>query len=227
MGAEKGVDAVDRALTIVECFGPQRARLSLAELAAETGYYKSTILRLAASLIRFGYLVRDDGGAFRLGPSAWRIGAAYRSGFRLSDVLRPELKRLSERTNETASYYVREGDARICLFRAEPDRSIRHSIDEGTQMPLALGASGKVLGAWSADPPPGAETIRTCGHAVSLGERDPEVAAVAVPLLTQDGTLLGAVAVSGLVTRFAEARIPDLVAALHETRSRLTDRLSG
>ena len=225
MTEAKGVDAVERALAILDCFGPHRPRQSLAEIAAGTGLYKSTILRLAASLIRFGYLVRDESGAYRLGPSAWRIGAAYRSGFQLADVMRPELKSLADTTGETASYYVREGGARTCLFRAEPERSIRHSVVEGTTMPLDRGASGKVLSAWAPDAPADAATIRAQGHAVSLGERDPEVAAVAVPLLTAEGALLGALAVSGLVTRFGPDRIPALLAALHATRDRLAARL--
>ena len=72
-------------------------------------------------------------------------------GFDLSNVLRPELKALCEETNETASFYIREGDNRICLYRVEPSRSIRHSIVEGASMPLKKGASGKILSAFSAN----------------------------------------------------------------------------
>ena len=59
--------------------------LTLAALAAATGFYKSTILRLAGSLERFGYLVREESGAFRLGPSLWRLGSLYRGGFDLGE----------------------------------------------------------------------------------------------------------------------------------------------
>ncbi|RTL67516.1 MAG: IclR family transcriptional regulator, partial [Hyphomicrobiales bacterium] len=63
------VESVERALTILDAFGDGTPRLALGELAARTGLYRSTILRLAASLERFGYLNRDEDGAFRLGPS--------------------------------------------------------------------------------------------------------------------------------------------------------------
>jgi DNA-binding IclR family transcriptional regulator len=221
----KGVDAVDRALTILDCFGPETQALSLAELARMTGLYKSTILRLAASLESFGYIVRGEDGRFRLGPSTWRLGATYRLGFDLSAIMRAELTRLSQETQETASYYIREGDRRICLFRAEPSRSIRHSIVEGAPMPLDKGASGKVLLAFSDAPPPAFAGIREVGYAVSQGERDPEVAAVAVPVLSRGGRLLGALSVSGLVTRFTDDRLPDLVAALRASQANLAGQM--
>lgn len=227
MAEARGVDAVDRALQIMESFGPGARELSLADLARATGLYKSTILRLAASLERYGYVVRGESGRYRLGPTTWRLGATYRQGFDLAEVIRPELKLLSDATNETASFYIREGDSRICLYRSEPVRAIRHSIREGASMPLDRGASGKVLLAFSGRPDEGDPAIREQGFAVSLGERDPEVAAIAVPVRAGSGRLLGALAVSGLVTRFGEENHALLKAALFESRDRLSGQISA
>jgi len=223
----RGVEAVERALQILDCFDPGVSELSLAELAKRTGQYKSTILRLAVSLEKFGYLIRGENGRFRLGPTTWRLGASYRQSFDLSDIIRPELKLLSDATNETASFYIREGMSRICLYRSEPARAIRHSITEGASMPLDRGATGKVLLAFSSDPEEGNPSIRSSGFAISLGERDPEVAAVSVPLRSAAGRLVGAIAVSGLITRFNEDRCADLVAALVESQKRLTAQISA
>ena len=65
MGQDK-VEAVERALTILNAFAADKPELTLAELAVATGFYKSTILRLAGSLERFGYLIRRADGTFRL-----------------------------------------------------------------------------------------------------------------------------------------------------------------
>ena len=229
-----GVDAVDRALGILDCFDGGSRDLSLAEIARKTGLYKSTILRLAVSLERSGYVTRTDDGRFRLGPSTWRLGAAYRAGFDMGDIVRPLLAALSIRTNETASFYVRDGDARICLFRSEPDRSIRHSIREGLSLPLDKGASGKVLLAFSSQPDDperlGAaevDRIRTSGYAVSLGERDAEVAAVAVPMYLSSGTLSGALSISGLITRFDPESCARHAAALADVQAELSARTAA
>lgn len=225
MSKPEGVEAVDRALRILACFEPGTHQLSLAELARQTGFYKSTILRLAASLERFNYIARSETGRFRLGPAAWRLGSCYRQSFNLADALRPELKALSAATQETASFYLREGDNRICLYRAEPDRAIRHAITEGAKLPLQRGASGKVLLAYSDADTKWAATIRNQGHAVSLGERDPEVAAISVPLHAGSGRLIGALAVSGLITRFDDSRQTTLIAALKHSQQRLADQI--
>ena len=58
-----GVAAVERALAILDAFTEQDRSLTLAQVATRTGFYKSTILRLAASLEKKGYLIRlADGG---------------------------------------------------------------------------------------------------------------------------------------------------------------------
>ncbi|MFW8635622.1 IclR family transcriptional regulator [Cribrihabitans pelagius] len=227
MAEAKGVEAVDRALQILECFTRDTPELALAEIAKATGFYKSTILRMAVSLEKFGYLVRGDSGRFRLGPAAWRLGSAYRQSFDLSEILRPELKLLSDATGETASYYVREGEARVCLYRSEPVRAIRHSITEGASMPLELGASGKVLRAFSGRAEEADAQIQAEGYAVSRGERDPEVAAVSVPVMTAQGRLLGALAVSGLITRFGDDRLPALAGALKDSQHRLAGKIGS
>lgn len=225
MTEQKGVEAVERALSILNCFSDGEHSLGLAEIARRTGFYKSTILRLAVSLERFGYLVRQEDGLFRLGPALWHLGAHYRQNFDLAGLIRPELQKLSEATEETASYYVREGNQRICLFRSEPTRSIRHAIIEGLPMSLDHGASSKVLKAWTERETDDWVRVRSVGYAISRGERDPEVGAYAVPLLTSKGTLMGALAVSGPLTRLTRDREKAILDALIKSQEALGNQL--
>ena len=201
--AHDRVDAVERALSILEAFSETRTHLSLAELADETGLYKSTVLRLCASLQRFGYITREErGGQFRLGPSLWRLGAIYRRNFDLGEFVRPILRKLVLATGETASFSVRDGEERVCLYRENSRNPIRHHLDEGARLPLDRGAAGRVLSAFS-DRSNGDKKVIRSGYAVSVGERSPDVAAVAVPILrATDVSLRGALAISGLASRF-------------------------
>src|SRR4029453_3488756 len=198
------VEAVERALAVLNAFRADRTRMTLGELAAATGFYKSTILRLAASLERCGYLVREDNGGFRLGPTLGRLGSIYRAGFNLGEAIRPELRRLVEATGETASFYIREGRSRVCLFRHNSPQSARHHLDGGTELPLTAGASAHVLMAYTDGKSSKAKALQQRGYCISLGERDSEVAAVAVPVFDLAGQFRGALAVSGLIGRFRE-----------------------
>ncbi len=221
MPEAKGVEAVERALSLLDCFEQDSPALSLAELSQRSGLYKSTILRMIVSLSRFAYIERGADDLYRLGPSTWRLGSVFSHEFALADVLRPELVRLSTQCRETASFYVRAGERRVCLYRSEPVRSIRHSLAEGVMLPLGIGASGRILQAYSENQDDTAQ-LRQQGYAVSLGERDPEVAAVAVPLWMASGEFVGALALSGLINRFDEAQQQALLAALLESQERLS-----
>jgi DNA-binding IclR family transcriptional regulator len=179
--------------------------MTLGEIAAATGFYKSTILRLAGSLERFGYLIREQSGAFRLGPSLWRLGSVYRHSFNLGDAIRPELRRLVDATQETASFYVREDDTRVCLFRHNSPLAARHHLDEGTRLPMNAGATAHVLAAHSGATGTKAKDVEAQGYSASLGERDPHVAAVAVPVFDSAARFRGALAISGLISRFDKA----------------------
>lgn len=202
--AEKGeqrVESVERALSILEAWSQENRPLTLNELAQRTGYYRSTILRLAASLQRFGYLQRDAEGYFRLGPSLFRLGALYQQSFNLADHVRPMLARLVDETGETSSFYVRDGDKRICLLRHHSPRIFRHHLEEGAELSLDRGASAHILMAFSDEPGAFYDAVRAQGFFISEGERDPETLAVAVPVLGPHRRLIGAMGVVGQIGR--------------------------
>ena len=68
--------------------------------------------------------------------------------------------------------------------------------------------------------------MKVRGYAISLGERDPEVAAVAVPLFSKSGRIVGALSVSGLITRFEEQVYEKFITALKASSQRLSDQIS-
>src|SRR5436190_15683993 len=105
-----GVAAVDRALTILGAFQPADQRLTLAELAQRTRFYKSTILRISQSLLRYGYLRHLDDGNYQIGPKPLMLGAIYQRSLRLGDILLPLMHELADQTGESVSFYSRHGD---------------------------------------------------------------------------------------------------------------------
>lgn len=237
---EPHVEAVERALAILEAFDSAHAELTLSDLSARTGFYPSTVLRLSASLGRFGYLRRGADGRFRLGAAPLRLGAVYRGAFSLTEHVRPALATLVAETGETAVFYVREGERRICLYRHHPLRAVHHHVEEGAALPLELGAGGRVLLAFSSRPdtPSGAE-VRRRGYAVSLGERDSDAAAVAAPVFgapsfspgiagqTPPGALVGAIGVAGVASRLRETDLPALGRHVRAAAATLSAELGG
>src|SRR5882757_3605767 len=155
-----GVAALDRAITILNAFTTADRSLGLAEIAARTGLYKSTILRLASSLIRGQLLERLHDGRYRIGPATFRFGALYQRSVVAIDILLPIMRDLSEQSWESVAFYVRSGDVRTCLYRVESKHPIRYTIREGDVLPLLVGSGGRVLAAFSGEPGEPYETVR-------------------------------------------------------------------
>jgi len=222
---DKGVEAVDRALTILSALQAQQRLLTLHELAQVTGYYKSTILRLVASLEKFGYLRRQKDGRYQLGPACAQLALAHGATVSLKDVLQPAIRDLAETCHETVSFYIRDGKNRVCQFRQNSQRAIRHHVDEGDRLPLDRGAAGLVLLAFDGRTGKRFDQIRREGYAVTLGERDPDAAAISAPVFDASDELIGALTISGLRSRFTADAIRQLTKALLRTVSKLEAEL--
>ncbi|HWL79593.1 MAG TPA: IclR family transcriptional regulator [Roseomonas sp.] len=224
--ASAGVSALERGLAVLDALGEAGRPIPLAELSRRTGFHKSTLLRVLASLERCRYAVRLADGRYRLGPMLLRLGQAYSRGFDLHAALEPVLARLAAETREAASFFIREGDGRLCLARAEGRQEVRDVVTIGAVLPLQ-GAAGHVLRLFEAGPRPDLPPVQA-----SFGERTPEVGALSVPVFRQGrgqgSVLAGALTLSGTVTRFRdEAHRAAMSAVLLREAAALTRELDG
>lgn len=223
----EGVAAVDRALSILDIFTETDVRLTLTEISKRADLYKSTAMRLADSLEKFGYLRRDEEGYYRLGAKALHLGALYQRQFRTADVVPPVLRRIVGELNEGASFYVRDGKYRVCLHRVDASRAVRDSVCEGDRLPINVGASGHLILAFSDLPGERYEEIRNKMYAASFGERDPETAAVACPVFGVGQKLAGALTISGPRYRIEGASIEKILPILFQHARQLTRVFGG
>lgn len=200
------IESVEKAMSILSAFSGQRRRMSLAELAEETGLHKSTVLRQANSMQLYGFLTRDADGRYGIGASVWRLGLLFRQDYQNGATIRPVLRDLVEKTGETASFYVRAGEDRVCLYRENSPNLIRYHLEEGMRLPMDRGAVAMVLRRSAGEPVPDTIAFTDAGSANLAGGRNPNISSVATPVLSADGQLLGALAVSGLSARFDASR---------------------
>lgn len=217
-----GAAAVDRALTIVATLETRAKAMSLAELARETGMYKSTLLRLLASLERATLVVRRSDQRYVLGPFAFRLGRAFESTHNLERYLLPVMQQLVKAGTESPSFHVWHNETtRLCLFRIDSDHSTLDRLRSGDLLPIDRGGPGKTLHAFRDAPLNlyGVPLIHT-----SFGERDPACASMSMPVFGAGGSLVGALSLSGPRERFSAEAIekmggPLLAAAQEATRA--------
>lgn len=227
MADEGGVAAVHRALSIVDAFTVNDQKLSLAELSKRTGLYKSTLLRLSKTLELFGYLVRLEDGNYRLGSKVLFLGSLYQRHFHTSEFVPPVLRQIVDELHEGSCFYVRDGEQRVCLHRAEAHRAVRDSVHEGDRLPLTVGAGGHVILAFAGRPGERYDQVRKLMYSASFGERDPETAAVACPVFGVDQKFLGALSVSGPKYRIEELGVKRILPVLFKHARALTRTFGG
>lgn len=221
--APGGVGAVDKALSLLSAFRAGDRALSLAELAQRTRLYKSTALRLLASLEHGRLLQRQADGTYALGPELARLQSLRAAGFSLDAEVMPVLRALVARTRESAALHVRQGEQRLCLYRVDSPQPLRDHLSAGDLLPLDRGAGGRVLLAFSGARGKRYEEIRQAGVAEISGDRVEGLSGVAAPVFGAQAELVGALTLSLPSSRLK----PGLAEEVRRAAAELSRRLGA
>lgn len=225
---KKGVAALERAFLLLDAFRGAPSSLSLSDLSARSGLYKSTILRIFVSLERYGYLQRLQSGRFVLGSTLFELGNAYQRTFRLIDFVRPPLERLAAQLRESASFWVLEGEYRVCLSRVESSQSVREAIfREGDRLLLDKGPTSTLLRAFSGAKGKRFDDVRREVAVVSLGLYRSDVAGISCPAFLPGGVLAGALTLTGPRQRFDGRAVARMKDAVRLAAEEITHALGG
>lgn len=219
-----GVAAVERALGILHAFRDGDQPLSLGVIAARTGLYKSTILRILETLQRRHFINRQTDGRYSLGSALLYLGGVYERSTDLRPLVEPVLRELAVSTGEDASFQILEGKQRVMLICIVGQHTVREHLPKGLLLPLDRGAPGHVLARYSA-----VTNDTIVGEpVVSIGERDPELFGVASPVFGAGQILLGALCASGTLTRLrSPGQLPKIKTDVHRFARTLTELLGG
>jgi DNA-binding IclR family transcriptional regulator len=221
--AEGGIATLDRALSLLAAFTSSQPQLTLAELAERTHLYKSTVLRMLASLEHANLVHRVSDGRYALGAEIARLNQVFSASFSLEPVVMPGLRELVEETRESAAFYVRQGDQRLCLYRVHSPRPVRDHLQPGDLLPLSHGAGGRVLQAYAGTKGALYAKLRREQVVVLVGDRVPELAGIGAPVFDATGACIGALT----LTMPAERLDPEDVAPVSRMARRMTSLLGG
>ncbi len=241
------VGAVLKALDLLDSFQTQPT-LSLKELIDLSGLNRSRVMRLAGTLEARGYLSLEPvTGHYRLGSRLLTLGKLFELNNTFISLARPALKRLVQKTGESATLYAIDGYERVALAREHGTHEVRFSVTEGGRSELYAGAAGKVLLAHA--PPevaagvlkagvmrrltPGTvvdptrltaqlKTIHRQGWAFSKSDRVTDAWGVAAPVFGHDGRARAAIGVAGPINRLTQQMRTQTVEAVTEVAQDLS-----
>ncbi|WP_405595386.1 IclR family transcriptional regulator [Streptomyces sp. NBC_01092] len=224
---------LDKAAVILESFSPSGGPYRLSELSQHTGLPKPTVHRLAADLVRLGWLERS-GAQYRLGPKLFELGSLVPHRLDLREAALPFLQDLFEATRETVHLGIREGMEVVYLERIHGHEALQLPSRIGGSLPLTCTGVGKALLAFSgaelteqvlSRPLPSLtphsitdpdrlrmalEKTRVSGLAYEEQEAAPGVSCIAAPVFA-GGTAVAALSVAVPRSRFSPAQLAPAV----------------
>jgi len=222
--AEGGVAAVDRALILLTAFRADDKALSLSELSNRIGMVRSTTLRLLASLAHFGFVQKTPDGSYALGPAVARLHQVYAASFSLDALVPQALRRLVDRTHESASFHVQHGSQRLVLYRVNSPQPLSDQSRVGDLFPLDRGTGGHILRAYAGVQGERYDRIRAEGLcAMPVSDRSPDLAGISAPVFDARQELVGAVTLTMPAQRYDAAHC----GPVRETARELTLQLGG
>lgn len=146
------VGSVLKACQLMECFTRETPALTLNAMTSATGMNKTTVHRLAATLIRAGWLTRGDGGTYRLTMKPFRVGAVALADLSLRDEAEPFLRHLADRFGDTAYLMIPGAEGAVCVERVQGNNPVVvNSVGVGTVLPYHTAAGPVVLLAHSGE----------------------------------------------------------------------------
>jgi DNA-binding IclR family transcriptional regulator len=238
----QGVRSVQRALDILSLLTEDKPSVSTREVVDATGLAKTTVIRLVQTLEQSGLLWATASG-YMAGPRLWRWAHLARRSWELPPETQQMMRDLAMEQRETVNLYLLRDISRVCVAQQESPQPLRHVVHVGDELPTWAGAASKVLLRNAPDSllerialnsPYGVRHVRRmrewiaeadhAGYAVSHGERDDGLSAVAVPVLGRSGAVVAALSLSGPTLRFPDRRVRQFANALQDVAHRMSDR---
>ena len=243
------IRSVDRAVAILDLLARDGWR-SGAEVARDLGVHRSTALRLLSTLERHALVERDPKTSkYRLGPRLPQLASVVTGEFDIRFVARPVCERLASALSETVTLDVLDADEIVPIEQATGSTAVVSVNWLGRRTPVHCTASGKVILAFAPAPvrerlldrPLERRTPHTvvdraelekqlaaaleAGYARTFQELEMGLDAIAAPVFSAQGEVVGAIDVSGPAHRLREGDRPELVDLTREAAADLSRRL--
>ena len=203
---DKKYNAIEKCLQILSLFSLDKTQFSINEICEKLDFNVSTIYRILSTLEEYGYVSRLKSKDYVVGTQALYLSAIYTQSNHLEQI-RPIVDAIRDISGETASFFVEEDSMRICLYRAHSRDEIRHNIEQGSRLELNRGASGRIILAYGKrknDKTGFYKEIRDAGYYLAIHEHNSSLFALAVPVISSSSKFVGAIVVSGPISRFNE-----------------------
>ncbi len=248
------VGAVARAFAILRCFEHGEPQLRNQDIARRTGLPKPTVSRLTFTLAALGYLEYSAGSeTYALGPAVLSLGHAFIRGHDVVSIARPLMRELAEQTQAAVMLGAADGKRMVLLEVCQGDATFALKLEPGARVPHGSTALGRadlaarpqaifdelLLEIEREVEPAQWPKVRdgllrarqdheNFGFCFSLGDWNPDVFAVGVPMVSADRSRVLAFNCSGRLSQMnRETLLRDVGPKLVALRNTVFERTGG
>jgi len=244
------LSSVANSVRLIKAFSDDEYEIGISNLAKRLGIAKSTVHRLASTLIEGGMLEQNsETGRYRLGLFLFELGCLVRRKMDVSNEAKPYLKMLREKTGETVHLAILDQASVLFINNLESEHAVRMSVNVGVRAPAHCTAVGKALLAYqpadlveqviregirSCTPKTMSNaavlrrdlaTVRARGYAIDDEELEIGLRCVAAPIRDHSGNVVASTSLAGPAQRMTKkvliALAPDVIAAAEAISARL------
>lgn len=225
----KRLSSVATAIALLKAFSEDEVEIGVSTLAKRLGVAKSTVHRLAVTLVSEGMLEQNpENEKYRLGIALFGLGALVRRRMDVSTEAKPHLFALRESTGETVHLAVLDRTEIMYVYNLESTHAIRMRSDIGVRKPAYCTAEGLAMLAFqepslvdeivakglkartpktNTDPQAFRRVlaqVRERGFALEDGESELGMRSIAAPVRNGSGEAVAAIGVAGPVQRLSD-----------------------
>lgn len=248
--AGQGVQVLDRALDILEELAQAPDPRGLSELAQAVGMSKTTVFRIAGTLLKRGYVEKTLEGRYTVGPNLFRLLSYHINSLELQTEAKPFLAALKRVLGLTAHLGILDGAFVSYIEKDSPEWEEEKYTEVGYRSPAYCSSMGKCLLAclsrseleealygftFEAHTPNTftrkdafvkyLHRVRAQGWAMDDEEYELGHRCVAAPVFNYRGDAIAAVGVSGTPESIPDDRIEHIARQVKLAASRVSERM--
>jgi IclR family transcriptional regulator, KDG regulon repressor len=244
------LSSVANSIRLTKAFSEDEYEMGISALATRLGLAKSTVHRLATTLVEYDILEQNkETGKYRLGLALFELGTMVRRKMDTNSGAQVQIHALADETGETVQLAILDHLSVLYIRIRESRQAVRMSSGLGSRAPAHCTGVGKALIAFQppeiiqqiidnglkrythgtiTDPEKlRAElvTVRQKGYAIDDEEIEVGLRCIAAPIRDHSGQVTAAISVAAPVQRMTkknlQATIPSVIAAADAISRRL------
>ena len=252
MSEETTSNAVERAFSILETVAESRNGLSNSDISRRLKVPKSSASYILRVMEKRGYLIRGDGGKYRLGLKIMSLSREQSAHVDVRQIAKPILEKFVEKSRMSEAHLaVLDNGRAVYVEKVEAENSfIKMDIWVGHRLPIHTTAIGKVLVAHL----PEAEVIkildmrgmekktrrsstdkkkfrrelekvREYGFALDNEENSLNVRCLAAPIFNANGETVAALGTSTTILQLDKSHLPKVVELVKDAARKVSQQI--